>query len=225
MMNNLFHNCYILIPARKGSKGLPFKNRKLFDYTANIIPEELRNKVFVSTDDNFIKDRTKYFNFNIIDRPNSISTDETSMKEVLEHFIETKNILDSSIIILLYLTYPERTWDDVENIYNYFLDKNATSLTCCEEIKQHPYLCFYERENGKVESLINHNLYRRQDYPKCVIQSMFVSCYRSNIINELHDLLFNKDTIFYKLKNHKIDVDYNKDINEYIKNKNNNLLV
>ena len=211
MMNNLFHNCYILIPARKGSKGLPFKNRKLFDYTANIIPEELRNKVFVSTDDNFIKDRTKYFNFNVIDRPDSISTDETSMKEVLEHFIETENILDSSVIILLFLTYPDRTWDNVKDIYSYFLNKKTTSLICCEEVKTHPYLCFYEKENGKAEQLINHNLYRRQDYPKCVIQSFFFSCYRVSIINELHDLLFEKDTIFYKLNNNKIDIDYKED--------------
>ena len=39
----------IVIPAREGSKGLPHKNRKLFKYTADIIPEELRSKLIHPT--------------------------------------------------------------------------------------------------------------------------------------------------------------------------------
>ena len=46
----------IIIPARSGSKGLPGKNRKLFDFTASIIPEDFIADTFVLTDDPEIYD-------------------------------------------------------------------------------------------------------------------------------------------------------------------------
>jgi CMP-N-acetylneuraminic acid synthetase len=45
---------YFVIPARKGSKGFPGKNRKLFKYTYNSIPVDLRNKCIVTSDDDVI---------------------------------------------------------------------------------------------------------------------------------------------------------------------------
>jgi CMP-N-acetylneuraminic acid synthetase len=209
-----FDNCYFLIPARKGSKGFSFKNRKLFDYTATIIPEEFKSKVFVSTDDDFIKDRAHHYGFNVIDRPAALSTDTSSMKDVVAHFIQDKKIKKHNDIILLYLTYPERTWDDIMKIYRYFIDIKGSSLMCAEEITEHPYLCCHDKEEG-CELLIEHSLYRRQDYPKCVKQSMFVACYKASIVNNLHDLLFEKNTILYRIVNKKIDIDYEKDYNKF----------
>ncbi len=37
---------------------------------------------------------------------------------------------------------------------------------------------------------------------------MFVACYEASIIEELHDLMCESNTIFYKLQQHKVDVDY-----------------
>ena len=37
---------------------------------------------------------------------------------------------------------------------------------------------------------------------------MFVSCYSVEIIDKLHNLMFEEETYFYKLNNHKIDIDY-----------------
>jgi CMP-N-acetylneuraminic acid synthetase len=87
-----FDNCYFLIPARRGSKGFPFKNRKLFDQTAITIPKRFRDKVFVSTDDEFLKERAKYYNFNVIDRPDELSQDTSSVKDVMKHFIKTQSL-------------------------------------------------------------------------------------------------------------------------------------
>jgi len=204
----------ILIPAREGSKGFPFKNRALFDHTAKIIPDKFKNRVYVSTDDNVIKEKAVAYGFNVVDRPRTLSVDETSMKDVVTHFIETENVKGDEDIILLYLTYPERTWDDVIRIYKYFIDKKASSLTCAEEITEHPYLCFHDKEEG-CELLIKHNLYRRQDYPKCIKHSMFVACYKASTINNLHDLLFEKKTTLYKIVNKKIDVDYEGDYDKF----------
>tara|TARA_R100000008_G_scaffold86420_1_gene79459 strand:+ start:245 stop:907 length:663 start_codon:yes stop_codon:yes gene_type:complete len=200
--------CYYLIPARMGSKGFPLKNRKLFEYTIDTIPEEIKSSVYVSTDDDYIKNVANENNIGVIDRPKELAQDETSMKEVMKHFIETKNISCNDNIILLYLTYPERTWEDVENIYSRFLSIDEKSLVCCEEVKEHPYLCFHERGNNKAQLIVDHKLYRRQDYPSCLRLSMFVACYQADMVGQLHDLMFEENTYFYKLEKHKVDVDY-----------------
>ncbi len=191
-----------------GSKGFPLKNRKLFEYTAKIIPEDVKRKTFVSTDDDYIKDIAKQNGISVIHRPPELAQDETSMKDVLKHFIETKNISCNEDVTLLYLTYPERTWKDVENIYDHFSTIEEKSLVCCEEVQEHPYLCFHERENNKAELIVDHKFYRRQDYPSCLRLSMFVACYTVDIVDELHNLMFEKNTHFYKLQKHKVDVDY-----------------
>ena len=207
-------NTWILIPARKGSKGFPFKNRKLLDFTINSIPKEYLNIVYVSTDDDCIRNRALELNVNVIDRPSNLAADETSMKDVLQHFIKIKGIPKNSNIILLYLTYPERTWLDISDIYNFFKDKKVDSLICADEVDQHPYLCFYERENLKGEMVIKHNFYRRQDYPKCLKQSMFVACYKTKIVDKLNDLMVEDNSIFYKLEKNKVDVDYKIDFDK-----------
>lgn len=207
----MFDDCYFLIPARKGSKGFPFKNRKLFEYTAVTIPRDLRHKVFVSTNDEDIKEQARGYEFNVIDRPEYLAEDISSLKDVMLHFIRTEKPPKDSKIILLFLTYPERTWFDIKNIYNFFLNKQATSLICAEKVKEHPYLSFYEKEHNKAKLVVDHKMFRRQDYPDCIRQSMFFSCYQVDVVNKLHDLLFEKDTVFYKLKDHKIDVDYMED--------------
>ena len=54
-MPEKINDCYFFIPARKGSKGLKLKNRKLLHYTIDTIPKEYRHLVYISTDDDEIK--------------------------------------------------------------------------------------------------------------------------------------------------------------------------
>ncbi len=141
------------------------------------------------------------------------------MKDVLKHFIEQKSITNKSNVVLLYLTYPERTWSDVERIYSRFVELDEKSLVCFERVKEHPYLCFYEQPNNKASMIVDHKLYRRQDYPSCIRLSMYVSCYSVPIVNRLHDLMFEDNTYFYELGSKKIDVDYIEDFTMKLKNK------
>ena len=215
---NIFKDTVFLIPARKNSKGFPFKNRKLFLSTASSIPQELKGNVYVSTDDSYIKKLSNEAGFNTIDRPPELAEDTSSLKDVLLHFRSNVKISKDCDIILLFLTYPERTWQDIENIFSVYKKSNKKSLICCEEVEEHPYLCFlHDEENNSAELLIKHDKYRRQDYPPVVRQSMFFACYKSFVLDDLHDLLFEKTTLFYKLKNKKVDVDYEKDYNTILK--------
>ena len=202
----------IIIPARKNSKGLPFKNRKLFKHTASTIPEDLKEHTYVVTDDETIIERALICGFNVLHRPIEISQDHTSTKEVLEYVINQLD-LKSEDITMLYLTYPERTWIDIKKAINIFKDNNAKSLLCKKKIELSPYLILKSEPDNRGSQLFKHDLYRRQDYPECFEISHFISIFNSDEIFKLNNNVYNKDTYFMEISKDTIDVDYQKDIN------------
>ena len=66
----------IIIPARKGSKGVPFKNRELLLLTLETIPENIRSSCIISTDDDFIKKEAISLEFIVHDRTDDVSKDD-----------------------------------------------------------------------------------------------------------------------------------------------------
>ena len=59
---------YYIIPARKGSKGLPLKNRKLLPFTLQEIPENKKSTTIVSTDDEYILNFAKNYGVKLHNR-------------------------------------------------------------------------------------------------------------------------------------------------------------
>lgn len=204
----------VIIPARKGSKGFPLKNRKLMDMTFNMIPLP-PYQVIVTSDDPVILNVAKNKNYNYVKRSQKLSNDTASMKDVLLDTIKKMYMYDSEILIMLYLTYPFRVWNDVENALDLFKKKNAKSLLCKQEIKEHPYLCMFEEgDNGK--QIVKHNLYRRQDYPKVFGISHYIFIAKAGEIKKLNNNLYNKNTIFFPIIK-PVDVDYEKDLKGLVK--------
>ena len=80
----------------------------------------------------------------------------------------------SDIIVMLYLTYPERKFSDINKILNIYKEKKINSLLCCVEPKSHPYLCLFKQDNNHGKQVIEHDMYRRQDYPECFEISHFM---------------------------------------------------
>jgi CMP-N-acetylneuraminic acid synthetase len=197
----------ILIPARMGSKGFPKKNRILFDYTARIIPKDFIKNTVVSTDDPEIVKMAESYNFLVHHRSEELSRDETSTKEVVESFLKQEIIDDNSkLTALLYLTYPQRKWDDVVRAKELIDSSKSKSLLCAFDIEAHPFLMAFEMPGHRGKQLYKHNLYRRQDYPKCFEISHFVCMFYDDEVKNLNNNLYNEDTYFMKC-NKKVDVD------------------
>jgi len=209
------NNFTIILPARKGSKGFPKKNRYLFDYTANQIPSNLSKHVVVTTDDEHILNRAKDYNFQIIERSEKLSKDDTSMRLVIKDVADQLNINPNHDLITLYLTYPQRTWIQVEEIYKFYKKKNARSLLCKKNLQDHPYLCFY-KNGSKCRKIVKHDLYRRQEYPECFQASHYVVITKQNVLNSLDSNLYYEDTYFYHIDNDIVDVDMQKDVEKFI---------
>lgn len=202
----------LLIPARRNSKGLPFKNRLLFEHTINSIPTEYLKDLLVSTDDEVLIERCEFIGLNVSVRPDNLSLDETSTKEVIQYHIENNDISLDDTVIMLYLTYPERTWSDIKEAYKFFTEHNAKSLLCKKNIKStHPYLYMFELDNNKGTQLVGHNLYRRQDYPSVFEISHYVCIFNVNEFTNLNNNLYNDETFFFKIDD-VVDVDTKTDL-------------
>ena len=202
-----------IIPARKGSKGFPHKNRVLFDFTARSLASLPPQSIIVSTDDSVIKTKALEFGFYVHDRSEKNSDDFASVKQVIVEVVEDFD-LDKKLIHVLYLTYPERNLNDIEKARLFLENNGATSLLCRKKTNSHPYLCFESLPNHKAKPVIEHTLYRRQDYPECFEVSHFISIFSTEELNKLSDQLYNENTIFYSIED-KIDVDHEEDFLKY----------
>ncbi len=207
---------FIVIPARRDSKGLPYKNRKLLEYTLNDIPKEIREKVIVTTNDEVIIEKLSNSGVKILKREEKLSDDTTSMKNVMIDVIEKFQMKENTTIIMLYLTSPNRKYSDVEKIFEFYSKNDYKTLTCCVKPKTHPYLCFLKKDNGKGEQIISHDLYRRQDYPECFEMRHFVCIFEVSEINNLNKNMYNTNTYFYQIE-HDVDVDYENDLEQFKK--------
>jgi CMP-N-acetylneuraminic acid synthetase len=202
---------YYVIPARKGSRGFPNKNRKLFNDTFSKIPVKLHDKVIITTDDDYIIDLVKDTSVKVVKRSSELSGDKVSIKPVLQDVVKQVGLNDDDIIILLYLTYPERTWKQINLCKSFMLEMNGRSLLCGQDVKSHPHLCLY-KSGFRGRQVIKHDLYRRQDYPEVFELSHYVGvCYVSELSN-LNYNLYNDSTIYYHLNARVIDVDYESDL-------------
>ena len=209
-------NPFFVIPARRDSKGLLFKNRKLLDYTINNIPTELHEKTIVTTDDEKIIEKLSATNINVLRRDERLCLDDISIKDVMLDVVKKFQMKSNDTIVMLYLTSPDRKFSNIKKILDYYFDREIKTLTCCVEPKTHPYLVLYKKEDQKGEQVVEHDLYRRQDYPECFEIRHFVCIFQVEEIQRLNNNMYNESTIFYKIDND-IDVDHENDLKEFLK--------
>lgn len=205
----------IVIPARSGSKGWPRKNVSLFDHTASIIPKKYGDNVIVTTDDETVTGLAESYNFKTLQRPERFSKDSADIKGVVKHVMQSTGYKPTDTVIMLYLTYPERTWNQVETMYNEFVSTNSRSMLCRQPVKTHPCLTMFDNGSGKGTPVIDHQLYQRQQYPECFEISHYICMFRAGELNKLNKNMYNENTTFHSI-NRVVDVDHEKDYKVYL---------
>ena len=202
-----------VIPARKGSKGMPFKNRLLLDKTLSIIPKELLKQAVISTDDEWIAQRTKECGVTLHMRSEKNSTDTASTRDVLFEVAEDLKFNKDDTIVLLYLTFPNRKFSDVERSIKFFNDCKAKSMLCRTQPETHPYLCLFSQGENKGKQIISHDMCRRQEYPECFMVSHYVGVFKASELKSLNRNMYNEKTVFYPI-DMPLDVDTKEDYNK-----------
>lgn len=203
---------HYVVPARKGSKGLPFKNRVLINH---LDYEDIKEDLVVYTDDEVIQQYCDTVGLRFLDRPHFLSIDTTSPKELMVEYC--KDLPENDIVVMLYLTYPERTYKDLEKALEFFKSSNASSMLCRKEVKVSPFLMMLEKDHNKGLQLMKHDYYRRQDYPPCFEISHFICAFRVSELGKLNSNMYNDDTVYYPIDD-KVDVDHQQDYDKYKSN-------
>lgn len=205
-----------IIPARKGSTGLPNKNIKklagkpLIEWTLDAaLKSRFISKIVVSSDsDKVLKICKKKQYFNKIDvpfrRPKNISGNKSPISKTIIHALDyyKKNKIKFDYFILLEPTSPIRFKDDVDKAIKKFLKKKEyyDSIVSIGEIKISPFLFKYEHRN-KIKNLFNlkKNNLNRQNFKK--VYFPFGVIYLSKVNTYLkYKNFYNKKTMFYKIK-------------------------
>lgn len=199
---------WYVIPARRGSKGCPGKNRKLFPFTYEQIPAAFREKTIVTTDDEDVLRQAK--EMNCLARSRALSGDSVSIKPVMEDVVTKFSIAPDDTIVMLYLTFPTRTWREIQGALMFFRRVGASSMLCRKPVKTHPYLCILP-DGIRGRQLIEHDYYRRQDYPEVMEICHFVAIFQAAELQRLNRNLYNDDTVYYTIRDC-VDVDTEADL-------------
>ena len=166
-----------LIPARKGSKGLPGKNTKILvdkplivysiDFALNNMTGE--DELCISTNDVDVVEIAKSKGVSIpFIRPEEFANDDSSSYDVIFHAIKYYEGLNKKFdaILLLQPTSPFRTKDDFIQLVSKF-DENIDMVVSVKIAKENPYFSlFEENNNGYLNKSKIGNYERRQDCPE-----------------------------------------------------------
>lgn len=165
----------ILIPARKGSKGLknknilPFRNKPLIMHTVESAKKIPNSIICVSSDSIEIRQIVKKEIDIFIDRPKNLSTDKSSMNEVINHaLLKVEKLTKKKIntVILLQPTSPLRSADHIIEALKLYYDNQESLTLSVSKANENPYYTQLEIIENKVMKVKEGVFERRQECPK-----------------------------------------------------------
>lgn len=154
-----------LINARKGSKGIKNKNKKilnnkpLISWTFEII-KKLENKfedILLSTDDNDIIKIAKKYNIDSpFVRPKSLAKDKTLQIDVIHHalnYAEKKKKYDA--VVLFQPTNPLRRINDIKKCISVFEKYNPDNVITIIKSKKNLLSTLYEKNKNYLSPIFS----------------------------------------------------------------------
>ena len=203
-MNNIKKNSvFALIPARKGSKSIRYKNIKLLNghplISYSIVAAlncHTIDEVFVTTDSEKIKKISRKYGAQVpFLRPKNISNDNSKDITFFNHFLNFRKkneLFLPEYIVHLSPTCPFRDINDINlAIKKIKSTKNSTSLRSVSEAKFSPYKMFKEK-NGFLSGLFNDLKGEYYNFPRQRFGQTFIPNGHVDIIKTSH-LLKNKN--------------------------------
>jgi len=164
------------IPARCGSKSIPFKNIKKFCGRPLIYwnlkalqASDAIDVVHVSTDCENISKTVKSFNFSkvkIFNRSANSANDTASTELAVLEFIDSNSFDDNDLFILVQATSPLTTTKDFDEAINMFDCGNFDSLLTCVRSNR-----FFWFDSGKPVNYNYKDRKRRQDFDGMLMEN------------------------------------------------------
>lgn len=208
---------FAIIPVRGGSKGVPRKN--LYQIGNETLLERAIKlalgcsyieKVIVSTDDEEMFQIAKQYGVNSPTlRPSCLATDVTQTVDVVLYLINELSI-DDAYILLLQVTAPLRTKEDLMNLFSTFekqLYAAEAIVSLCEIVEPHPDKV-QKIAGGYVKSYLEVNpMVPRQSLP--VVYKLNGAFYltHTNVIQQKKTFLPERTIPFIMPKERSVNLD------------------
>ena len=165
----------VIIPARRGSRGIPGKNIKLLgdkpliQYSIDAALKVFNKEdILVSTDSKEIKVIAENCGLNVpFLRPDELATDFTSSQDVILHAIDYTQQRGQNYdsVVLLQPTSPFRNAQHIEEAIKLY-DKRLEMVVSVKVSGHNPYYTLYEEsDNGFLTQSKKAKFTRRQDCP------------------------------------------------------------
>lgn len=161
-----------VIPARKGSKGLPGKNTRmlagkpLLGWTISAAQNSpLIDRLVLSSNDELAMDYARSVNCEVpFSRTEELSGDSVAGVDVVLDAVNRCPGFD--FVVLLQPTSPLRTTQDIDNALRFVVQNNAVSCISVVKSRSNPHWMYYRNsEQQLIQVLEGRNISRRQDLP------------------------------------------------------------
>lgn len=175
-----------VIPARKGSKGLPYKNRLFLGGLPLVIRSakcviEAGHTPIVSTDDPLIMRMCDDISVECIERPSELCTDDAVTQDAVKHALQGRK---EQYVGMLQCTTPFTSPQDIVDCVRLSLD-NDWVLTVSP---------FNEFVMEGCQTVTPSIWARRQDLPPRYIITGGVYIYKTEMLHKWRDLYFNSSS-------------------------------
>ena len=196
-----------IIPARGGSKGVPRKNIKLLAGKPLIAwtIEEAKKSQFidtciVSTEDEEIKAVAEQWGGNVpFMRPAELAQEDTPGIEPVLHAI--KMLPGYDFVVLLQVTSPLRTVEDIDGAIAYCLDNGSESCVSVTEAEHSPYWMYRMDDQKHLQPILEiekEESYQRQKLPKVYQLNGAVYVASIDFVQRRKDFV-EEDTLGYRM--------------------------
>jgi CMP-N,N'-diacetyllegionaminic acid synthase len=179
-----FVDLLIIIPARKGSKGILNKNIRLlkkhplisYSIEAAKRIKEKNKIIHISTDSKKILEISKiYYNSNNKLRPKTISKDSSIDLDFLNYTLKLyykKKIFFKNCLILR-PTNPIRKIKTLNKVYKKFLNSNFNSLKSIYKCEKTPFKMWTVDKKQELKNVCKLNNYEFFNYPRQILPLTF----------------------------------------------------
>ena len=207
-----------IIPARKGSKRLPNKNKldlngkPLIAWTIESAMKSIYiDDIAISTNDEDIVEIAKLYDIDVpFLRPVELSSDKASTMDVIFHTINFYKSIGRSydIIILLQPTSPLRTSVDIDNSFK-LLSKDVKAIVSVCELDHSPLWSNVLPTNNSLEFFLKEDVQglRSQDLPQYYRLNGAIYLSRINYLKTNKIFFGNQSKAYIMSTNNSIDID------------------
>ena len=213
------HVVVCVIPARGGSKGLPGKNIKMFcgkPLIAHTIEQAKQSKyidrAIVSTEDNEIAQISLEYGAEVpFIRPMELAGDSVATIDVLLHainWLEYKEQYPFKILVLLHVTTPLRSVEDIDNSIALLVEEKADNIFSVAEAYRNPYFNMIEINKNGYAALVKKGIFTtRQEAPLVYDMNSSIYVWWKELLKEKKKIFLDKTKIYIMPKERSIDID------------------